>query len=913
MSDKTLQQIYAEHTGKVSDKWSIYFPEYDRILSEYRHKPICMLEIGIQNGGSLEIWAKYFPEAQFFVGSDINPDCVKLAYNDARISVVVGDANTDETQRKIQGIVPSFDVILDDGSHRSSDIVKTFARYFPLLLDGGVFVAEDLHCSYWKEFEGGLFDPYSSLAFFKKLTDIISHEHWGVAKQKSSILKGFFSKYGIHIDEETLQHIHSIEFINSICVIRKMEPARNILGSRFVTGQIETVVRGNMDFHSTLLAAPNQSNNEWATCMAPEDEVLVRNSQIINLMQRQSLLNAAIITLQQERTSFGAVCGRAINRLLARLAPGGSRRLRAARLLASFARTLESSGLKAAMKRVLAVSKMRAKQVNLRSDRNVGADSPQLSQWIDEHEPSKEQLSCQTATAKQFQYSPWISTIVPVYKVPREVLEETIESLENQTYANWQACIVWADTEDLAGWEWLKERTSTDQRFKIKLLAKNGGISHNSDAALELVDGEFIALLDHDDTLTPWAFFEVVSLLQTRPELDFIYSDKDSISADGRMRMNALFKPAWSPEMLHSVNYLTHLNVIRTSLVRSIGGWRLETDGAQDWDLFFRITERTKNIARVSSILYHWRILPTSTATGLHAKPYAALAQLRAQQDYFMRRGLPAAVVPTEEGMFKVCWLLRPESLDVVVYQTGTHEQLARVLTDLMVSEQPAIRRIHVVHCEHSNDAANLILESWQDRVVFTHRESVDWRTALEVALSSGSSQTIVLLDGGACGISTSLVEELGSWVTEHPDIAWASALALNEDETVYEAGRVVSEDGRSAPLFSGTKLRSFGWFGGPLWYRNASACSPYAVAMNGDAAARALSQLKKRGQGVPEFSAFCRLLATEERRGLINPFARVYFEHAPEKDWVNEGGLFHSDPYFSPAFAQVSPLRLHS
>lgn len=338
MSDKTLKQIYAEHTGKVSDKWSIYFPEYDRILSEYRHKPICMLEIGIQNGGSLEIWAKYFPEAQFFVGCDINPDCANLAYDDARISVVVGDANTNEAQREIQGVVPSFDVILDDGSHRSSDIVKTFARYFPLLLDGGVFVAEDLHCSYWNEFEGGLFDPYSSLSFFKKLTDIISREHWGVAKQKSSILKGFFSKYGIHIDEETLQHIHSIEFINSICVIRKMEPARNILGSRFVAGKIETVVRGNMDFHSTLAVAPNQSNNEWTTCMAPEDEVLVRNSQIINLVQRQSLLNAAIMTLQQERTSFGSVCGRAINRLLAQLASGGPRRLRVAHLLASFAR-----------------------------------------------------------------------------------------------------------------------------------------------------------------------------------------------------------------------------------------------------------------------------------------------------------------------------------------------------------------------------------------------------------------------------------------------------------------------------------------------------------------------------------------------------------------------------------------------
>jgi hypothetical protein len=914
MIDKTLKQLYTEHTGKISDKWSIYLAEYDRIFSDYRHKSICMLEIGTQNGGSLEIWAKYFLHAQHFVGSDINPDCAKLAFDDARINVVVADANTDEAQRRILGIVSSFDIIIDDGSHRSSDIVKTFARYFPMLVDGGVFVVEDLHCSYWKEFEGGLFDPYSSLAFFKKLADIISHEHWGVTKSRSSVLVGFFSKYGILIDEETLQHIHSVEFVNSMCVIRKLEPECNILGVRFVTGVIEAVVTGNKNFSSIPSTTPVQTSNQWSTCMAPEDEVLVRKNQISNLEQRQSLLNAAILSLQQEKNSSGAAVGRAIDRLLPRFAPGGSLRQRLLSLLARLVRTLESSGVKVTMKRVLnfLIRKIRSKQINFVSDQGIGVDHPQLSQWFDEHEPDKEQLILQTVAAKQFQYSPWISTIVPVYKVPREVLEETIGSLEYQTYPNWQACIVWADTEDLVGWEWLKDRTATDPRFKIKLLAENGGISRNSDAALELVEGDFIALLDHDDILTPWAFFEIVSLLQSRPDLDFIYSDKDSIRADGRVRMNALFKPDWSPEMLHSVNYLTHLNIIRTSLMRSIGGWRPETDGAQDWDLFFRITEQTKNIARVASILYHWRILPTSTASGLHTKPYAALAQLRTQQDYFMRRGLAAAVVPTEEGMFRVCWMVRPASIDVVVYQTGTYEQLKRILSELMATEQPSIRRVHVIYCPLENETIALD-PFWVDRVTFTCSESANWCVALKVAVASAKSQTLVLLDGGACGISTNIVEELGCWVTEHPDIAWASALVVSDDETVYEAGRVVSEDGQSAPLFSGSPLRSFGWFGGPLWYRNSSACSPYAVAMKADGVIRVLSQLKNDEQVLPAFSTFCQQLAAKDRRGLINPFARVYFKHAPEKNWANEGKKFHSDPYFSPAFAQVSPLRLHS
>jgi glycosyltransferase involved in cell wall biosynthesis len=914
MTPKTLKQVYAEHSGKVSDKWSIYLGEYERIFRDYRHEAICLLEIGIQNGGSLEILAKYFTQAKLFVGSDIDKNCTSLVFDDNRISLVVGDANTDTAQKEILAAAPSFNIILDDGSHRSSDIINSFCRYFPMLQDGGVFVIEDMHCSYWKEFEGGLFDPYSSIAFFKKLADVINYESWGVAKKRTGILKGFFSKHDILLDEKILQHIHSIEFINSMCVIKKNEPSCNLLGPRVVTGLIEKVVQGNREFDSTFMIAPNQSENKRATGISPEDEILVRDMQISNLLQRQSLLSAAIMASQQESLTFGSISSRVLNRWLAKFSGAGPRQNHIALLLTAFVRALESSGFRATVKRTVRflLKKIRFSHANLTSNDIGAADQPQLSQWFAAHEPSEAMLASQVTAAKGFHYSPLVSVVVPVYKVPRHVLDETIKSLESQSYSNWQACIVWADIEDRAGWEWLKTRTVLDQRFKIQLLIENGGISVNSDAALDLVDGEFIALLDHDDTLTPWAFFEVVSLLQLRPNLDFIYSDKDSMSADGRIRMNALFKPDWSPEMLHSVNYLTHLNVIRTTLVRTVGGWRRETDGAQDWDLFFRITERTKNIARVASILYHWRILPTSTASGLHAKPYAALAQMKTQQDYFTRRGLAAAVVPTAEGMFKVCWLVRQKSIDVVVYQAGTFAQLKKILAELMLDKQPAIRRIHVVYSGDASTNLGFVHTSWEDRVIFVHRDTVNWHSALESAISIGipEAQTILLINGGATGVSPDLVEELGSWVTEHPDIAWVSAVALDKDEIVYEAGRVVSLDGQSAPLFAGSPLYSFGWFGGPLWYRNASACSPHAVAMGAADVGRVLSNLDK--QSIVLFSAFCQQLAGERSRGLINPFARVYFEHAPEKNWVNEGKTFHSDPYFNPAFSQVSPLRLH-
>lgn len=294
MTKQTLEQLYAEHNGKVSDKWSSYLVECGRILGEYRDKPVRLLEIGVQNGGSLEIWSKFFVNAQKLVGCDINPDCAQLEYEDPRITLIVGDANLDTVQYTVLQQSPVFDVIIDDGSHTSSDIVKSFAKYFPHLADGGVFVAEDLHCSYWAEFEGGLFDPFSSITFFKRLADIVNHEHWGVAKTRSTILGGFFLKYEFQIDEDVLAHIHSIEFVNSMCVIRKDTAKNNLLGSRFISGKDDMVVLIETQTQSLTSETPSQINNNWTTrIIAPDEDVIRLEKGITERDEQIALLLAS--------------------------------------------------------------------------------------------------------------------------------------------------------------------------------------------------------------------------------------------------------------------------------------------------------------------------------------------------------------------------------------------------------------------------------------------------------------------------------------------------------------------------------------------------------------------------------------------------------------------------------------------
>uniref|UniRef100_UPI003340CCFF rhamnan synthesis F family protein n=1 Tax=Castellaniella defragrans TaxID=75697 RepID=UPI003340CCFF len=260
-----LKQLYREHTGKVSDKWSLYLEEYDRLFDPYQEHPVNLLEIGVQNGGSLDIWGKYFPNAVHLVGCDINPDCARLRYDDPRITVVVGDANKDATQECIIAISDRFDIVIDDGSHTSGDIIQSFVRYFKYLVDGGLFVAEDMHCSYWEGFDGGLYDPYSSIGFFKHLADIVNYEHWGIEKPPMDLLSGFRDKYGLDFEIEELASIHSIEFINSMCVVRKRTVAENLLGKRVIAGTQEKVVPGHFDLSTYESVAPPQTNNQWSS------------------------------------------------------------------------------------------------------------------------------------------------------------------------------------------------------------------------------------------------------------------------------------------------------------------------------------------------------------------------------------------------------------------------------------------------------------------------------------------------------------------------------------------------------------------------------------------------------------------------------------------------------------------------
>ncbi len=259
----TLAELYVQHQGKASDKWQLYLTEYERLLAPYRERPVCLLEIGIQNGGSLDIWAKYFRRARALVGCDINKRCAQLKYSDARIDVIIGDATCRDIQSELlkHG---RFDIVIDDSSHKSGDIVKAFSAYFPAISDGGLFIAEDLHCSYWQNFDGGIFHPLSSMTFFKLLADVVNYEHWGLPEKRSWLLSDFIERYNLHLDESLLEQVHSVEFFNSVCVLRKRAPLVPALGKRIVAGTEASVDAAVLTVHNSTCPQRSQRDNPFA-------------------------------------------------------------------------------------------------------------------------------------------------------------------------------------------------------------------------------------------------------------------------------------------------------------------------------------------------------------------------------------------------------------------------------------------------------------------------------------------------------------------------------------------------------------------------------------------------------------------------------------------------------------------------
>ena len=248
-----------------------------------------------------------------------------------------------------------------------------------------------------------------------------------------------------------------------------------------------------------------------------------------------------------------------------------------------------------------------------------------------------------------------VSFIVPVFKTPLLYLQQLISSLESQSYPHWELCLAGGSLDE-AALSFLKYKLFSDNRIKyVEVPPSDQGISVNSNAAISISTGKYIALLDHDDLLPANCVQELV-IAHEQNCSDFVYTAEDKVDACGLNCFDPVYKHSFSEEKLLTHNYITHLSSFSRELMDEVGGFRAEYDGAQDFDLVLRASSYAKKIVYIPRILYHWRVFPGSTSDGSYAsKPYAIEAGKKAIESYLKQKGLVDFKVKNGDLPFTYC------------------------------------------------------------------------------------------------------------------------------------------------------------------------------------------------------------------------------------------------------------------
>ena len=553
---------------------------------------------------------------------------------------------------------------------------------------------------------------------------------------------------------------------------------------------------------------------------------------------------------------------------------------------------------------MLVMEKIRKREFHI-----LGPSVPDVeyAKWISRNRLSKNDLDEQRLAATKFRYRPLISIITPVWNPPVGYLQDALHSVLSQTYDNWELCI--ADGASNEGVRhFLRDFANVHAKHvKIRFLERNLGISENSNNAMEVSRGEFMTFLDHDDLLAPEALFEIVDKLNQMPELDIIYSDTDRVSVKGE-RTDPLFKPDWSPDLMLSGNYLTHLCLIRSTLAKMLR-FRSETDGAQDWDLFLCATEKTSKIAHIPKILYHWREAPSSVSlAGFSAKPYAKNAQLLVVNQYLERHTIHAKARFHRSGCLRLDWNLDERPLiSIVLFSLGISPWVKRCIRSIV--SRSSYRNFElIVVC-----GRNAVDELENVRLIRSD-EPLKYDSANNFGARHAKGDILVFLDSSIEVISADWLQELAGWALL-PSVGAVGAKILSTDRRIYHGGVILGLPGY---LFQGAREGSSP-LGHTEWYRDFLAVAGGCLATRqelfrelggfetkiGDEAADVDFCLRATVSGYRiVYTPHAKLILRDIRKSTI-PTAQLL--NVPEYRKI----ILNGDPYFNPnlSYNSATPL----
>lgn len=551
--------------------------------------------------------------------------------------------------------------------------------------------------------------------------------------------------------------------------------------------------------------------------------------------------------------------------------------------------------------------------------------APTYENWISLNEVAVERYPALAKATQRWDQRPLISLVMPTYNSPPEYLRKAIDSVLKQIYTNWELCIADDQSTQPQVKAVLDEYAARDSRIKVVYRNTNGHISAASNSALALATGDFVGLLDHDDELHPLALFYVADLLEKDPEAALIYSDEDKLTVDGR-RYEPYFKCDFNYDLFLGQNMISHFGVYKASILRQIGGFREGLEGSQDYDLALRVLEAAgpDAIRHIPRVLYHWRVLPESTASSADAKPYAVIAASRAVQEHLMRCNI-AAKVQSADGaaMYQRIVYALPENepLVEIIIPTRDGASLVRQCID-SIRNLTTYRNYRITIIDNGSEK----LETFQlfksydsdSRIRVVRDDSPFNYSALNnrVALVS-EAEFICLLNNDIEVITPDWLSELVS-IAIQDEVGAVGAKLLYPDDTIQHAGIFLGMGGLAGHGHKHLPRHAPGYFSRAALRNAVSAVTAACLVIR--------TSIYREVQGLDENLVvafndvdFCLRVREAGYRNVWTPFAELYhhesvsrgYEDTPEKmerfvkeiDFVKKrwGDALWNDPFYSP------------
>lgn len=475
--------------------------------------------------------------------------------------------------------------------------------------------------------------------------------------------------------------------------------------------------------------------------------------------------------------------------------------------------------------------------------------------WIKYNEPKDADLKIQMK--RKFDFEPKISVVVPMYNTKEKFFKELIKCMMDQTYSNWELCLADGSPKQNDN---LKKYYEQDKRIKYKYLDGNLGIAGNSNAAIGMATGDYIALLDHDDVLADYALYEIVYNLNKFPNAEFLYSDEDKIDENGN-RYDAYFKPDIAPDTLRCQNYICHFSVFKKELMEKLGGFRENYDGAQDYDIFLRMLEITdpKNISHVPKILYHWRVHNESTAKlNSNAKNYAFEAGKKAIEDHIKRVGLEGTVSKgCIDGIYRIDYKVIGEPKVSIVIPNKDGKDILEVCIN-SIFEKSTYKNFEIVITENNsetneifdyyktllkNDKIKIVNYNTGKRIETEDECSLEYTNKNRREVKSGFNYSAII-NFGVKNTTGEYVVQLNNdtelitpnWLElmlgfcQRKDVGAVGVKLYYQDETIQHAGIIVGIGGIAGNRFKSIPKSGHGYFAKESMIENLSAVTAACI-----------------------------------------------------------------------------------